>query len=530
MDSRLIGERVQVRVWADQVEIYYGGRSHSRMPRLRGEGKHRIDYRHVIHSLVRKPGAFLRYRWREDLFPGILFRVAYDELRQDCPATADRQYLKILELAAQEGEQRVREALQGLIERGQKHPFRSTTRMPRRSGGGTLGSGGGEDGRGPLRHAAGEPGGEIMSTGNLIRLRECLIQLHLPAFREHYAAQAALATKESLSYPRFLLSLSEIEVVERHERKIQRLRRISKLPWEKTLTALDRSRLPQSVDRQLTALLEGTFLDRAENVLAFGNPGSGKTHLVCALGQELILLGRRVLFSTCALLVQRLLRAKIDLTLEKELKKLDRFEALIVDDIGYVQQSREEMEVLFTLLAHRYERRSILLTSNLIFSDWERIFKDPLTTAAAIDRLVHHSVILELNVSSYRMERRQGKAAGNHGMRKTGGGQIRANRLIGPPEVLAGDDRRVPAKGRDRTAPYGGRSGSSWIWSTPLDTGASEGELPSGYALTPSPSHSKNNLSFLQKGGPRKRVVSEDGYSSFLFNPFGGDFQLSPRE
>ena len=138
--------------------------------------------------------------------------------------------------------------------------------------------------------------------------------------------------------------------------------------------------------------------------LAFGNPGSGKTHLVCALGQELILLGRRVLFSTCALLVQRLLRAKIDLTLEKELKKLDRFEALIVDDIGYVQQSREEMEVLFTLLAHRYERRSILLTSNLIFSDWERIFKDPMTTVAAIDRVVHHSVILELNVSSYRME------------------------------------------------------------------------------------------------------------------------------
>ena len=201
-------------------------------------------------------------------------------------------------------------------------------------------------------------------------------------------------------------------MAERHERKIQRQRRASKLPWEKTLTALDRSRLPQSVDRQLTALLEGTFLDRAENVLAFGNPGSGKTHLVCALGQELILLGRRVLFSTCALLVQRLLRAKIDLTLEKELKKLDRFEALIVDDIGYVQQSREEMEVLFTLLAHRYERRSILLTSNLIFS-WERIFKDPLTTAAAIDRLVHHSVILELNVPSYRRER-QGKAAGNH--------------------------------------------------------------------------------------------------------------------
>ncbi len=111
-----------------------------------------------------------------------------------------------------------------------------------------------------------------------------------------------------------------------------------------------------------------------------------------------------MLFSTCALLVQRLLRAKLELTLERELKKLDRFEALIIDDIGYVQQNRDEMEILFTLLSHRYERRSILLTSNLVFSDWERIFKDPLTTAAAIDRLVHHSVILELNVTSYRME------------------------------------------------------------------------------------------------------------------------------
>ena len=123
VNSRLIGERVQVRVWADQVEVYYGGRRQARMPRLRGEGKHRIDYRHVIHSLVRKPGAFTRYRWREDLFPGILFRVAYDELRRDCPATADRQYLKILEVAAQEGEQRVREALQVLIERGQRIRF-----------------------------------------------------------------------------------------------------------------------------------------------------------------------------------------------------------------------------------------------------------------------------------------------------------------------------------------------------------------------------------------------------------------------
>ena len=128
------------------------------------------------------------------------------------------------------------------------------------------------------------------------------------------------------------------------------------------------------------------------------------TLLLCALGHELILKGRRIYFAPCALLVQRLLRAKAELGLEKELKRLDKFDALIIDDIGYVQHSRDEMEVLFTLLAHRYERRSILITSSLVFSDWEKIFKDPMTTAAAIDRLVHHSVILELNLSSYRME------------------------------------------------------------------------------------------------------------------------------
>ena len=139
-------------------------------------------------------------------------------------------------------------------------------------------------------------------------------------------------------------------------------------------------------------------------MLVFGPPGSGKTHLLCALGHELIKQGKSVLFSSCVLLVQRLLLAKNELWLERELKRLDKFEALIIDDLGYVQQSREEMEVLFTLLAHRYERKSVLLTSNLVFSEWERIFKDPLTTAAAIDRLVHHSVILELNLPSYRME------------------------------------------------------------------------------------------------------------------------------
>jgi DNA replication protein DnaC len=132
---------------------------------------------------------------------------------------------------------------------------------------------------------------------------------------------------------------------------------------------------------------------------------------LAALGHELVEQGHSVYFTTCVLLVRRLLQAKHELVLEKELKRLDKYEALIIDDIGYVQQTREEMEAPFTLLAHRYESRSVLLTGNLVFSEWERIFKDPMTTATAFDRQDHHSVILELNLPSYRMEAAKKKKA-----------------------------------------------------------------------------------------------------------------------
>ena len=152
-------------------------------------------------------------------------------------------------------------------------------------------------------------------------------------------------------------------------------------------------------------------LDRRENILAFGKPGSGKTHLLCALCQELARHGRRVRYTTCSLLVQELLVAKRDLVLPQAIKRLGRYEAVLIDDLGYVRQDRDEMEVLFTLLAERYERGSVLITSNLPLSGWEQIFKDPMTTAAAIDRLVHHSVILELNLPSYRVEHAKGAKA-----------------------------------------------------------------------------------------------------------------------
>jgi DNA replication protein DnaC len=235
-------------------------------------------------------------------------------------------------------------------------------------------------------------------------LNEYLKILHLPAIRSSYQEVAGLAIQNDYSYEQYLLTLVEQEIEERTKNRTKRFLRQSNLPLEKTISVFDRKRLPEKVNHLVSVLLQGKFTEKQENVLAFGNPGSGKTHLLCAIGHELIQQGKRVFFSPCSLLVQNLLATKRDLTLSKYLKKLAKYDAIIIDDIGYVQQSREEMEVLFTLLADRYEKGSIMITSNLPFSKWDKIFKDPMTTAAAIDRLVHHSVILELNISSYRLE------------------------------------------------------------------------------------------------------------------------------
>jgi DNA replication protein DnaC len=243
------------------------------------------------------------------------------------------------------------------------------------------------------------------------QLTERLKDLHLPALRRCFEEKARQAERETISYERYLFELIELECQERREHRVARLLQESKLPLEKTLGNFDLQRLPPKAARHIKTLQDGTFLDRRENVLVFGNPGSGKTHLLSALGQELIRSGRRVAFTTCTRLVQELLLAKKELRLNRAIRKLAHYEALVIDDLGYVQQSREEMEVLFTILAERYERGSVLISSNLAFSKWEAIFKDPMTTAAAIDRLVHHSVILELNISSYRMEQAKKKKA-----------------------------------------------------------------------------------------------------------------------
>jgi DNA replication protein DnaC len=236
-------------------------------------------------------------------------------------------------------------------------------------------------------------------------LVENLKELHLQAMLACFEDTARRAEKETLSYEQYLLELSARECEQRRGNRVRRRLQDSGLPLEKSLENFDLKRLPARVSRQLKVLLEGGFLNRKENLLAFGNPGAGKSHLLCAIAQELIARqGRKIKYTTCALLVQDLLAAKRELQLRQEIKRLAKYEGLIIDQMGYGQQSREEMEVLFTLLAERYERGSVLLTSNLPFSRWEEIFRDAMTTAAAIDRLVHHCIILELNIPSYRME------------------------------------------------------------------------------------------------------------------------------
>jgi DNA replication protein DnaC len=237
-------------------------------------------------------------------------------------------------------------------------------------------------------------------------LQRRLRSLHLSTAARVSGALVTQAQQANWSLEAFACELLEQELEGRRQRRIERLLKAAHLPAGKTLATFEVKRLPLRLQRLLPSLCEGDFVDHAENLLLFGLPGRGKTHFAAAVGHELVQRGRGVLFSPTYQVVGQLLRAKRDLELERALQRLDRFEVLILDDLGYVQQSREEMEVLFTLLAERYERRSVVITSNLVFSEWNQIFKDPLTTAAAIDRVVHHSQIIEFGkeVSSRRAE------------------------------------------------------------------------------------------------------------------------------
>ena len=321
--SRLIGEMVRVRVYEDRIEVRFADVVELACERLRGNKRHRIDYRHVIWSLVRKPGAFARYVYREEMFPSLVFRRAYDAIQGNRPGIrADLEYLRVLHLAASTIEADVQTALESLL--AGRHPITIEAVKALVTGGQRPeipDLGGRARGPGRVRRAA-RGGGRVTTRTETIHeetLHLLMRALKLPAFARYSGEVAATAEAEGWLYGRYLHHLAELEIEERRRRRIERNQKESDLPGEKTLATLNRARLPGKIQKALPSLCEGTFVERGGNVLAFGLPGRGKTHLACAIGHELVQRGYRVFFTPTYALVQRLLQAKRDLRLEREL-------------------------------------------------------------------------------------------------------------------------------------------------------------------------------------------------------------------
>jgi DNA replication protein DnaC len=246
------------------------------------------------------------------------------------------------------------------------------------------------------------------------RVELLLSELRLPSMRLRWATLAEQSDKESWPAARFLATLIEHEVADRSCRRMERHLAEARLPAGKTLATFDFEAVPMVSKAQVMALASGdAWLEKGANILLFGPPGTGKSHLSAALGLALVENGWRVLFTRTTDLVQQLQVARRELTLENAITKLDRYDLLILDDIAYVTKDQAETSVLFELIAARYERRSMLITANQPFGEWGKIFPDQAMTLAAIDRLVHHSTILEMNVESYRrreaIDRKRGR-------------------------------------------------------------------------------------------------------------------------
>ncbi len=237
------------------------------------------------------------------------------------------------------------------------------------------------------------------------RLPLLLGDLRLPAIGRFWPEVAERSDREGWPAARFLATLAEMEVTERAQRRVERHLADARLPPDKTLDGFDFGHVPMLSRARVSALASGdVWLDKGDNLLLFGPPGSGKTHISAAIGRALVENGYRVLFTRTTDLVQRLQSARQDLALEAAITRLDRYDLLMLDDLSYVRKDQAETSVLFELISKRYERRSMLITANQPFAEWNKVFPDPSMTIAAVDRLVHHSVVVEMNVESYRQK------------------------------------------------------------------------------------------------------------------------------
>ncbi len=242
-----------------------------------------------------------------------------------------------------------------------------------------------------------------LGSADAARLPLMLTELRMPTAKRLWADLAEQSNREGWPAERFLGALLEHEIAERETRRRQRNRVDSQLPNAKTLDLFEFDAVPTVSKAHVMALAEAdSWIAQGHNLLAFGPPGVGKTHLIAGIGHALIDRGYKVLFVRTSELVQRLQAARRDLRLPQELAKLDRYDLLVLDDLSYARRDQAETSVLFELIAERYERRSIAITANAPFSEWDQVFPDRAMTVAAVDRLVHHATILEMNVDSYR--------------------------------------------------------------------------------------------------------------------------------